>query len=426
VMAAIKDLKCVVTGSFGFKDIGDEAMLTEDLRFLVDGCGMPRENIVLLGHIPEYVAQYHDHPMDRCLSSKDAVENAECVHLGKPRRNFRPARILRKKKRRQRWNREIDEAVAAADFALVTGGGTINTRAPDGRSLKRMHAVISYFRHHGTPIFMSGQTLGPLGMIDEHDALAREIVETVEVLTVRDACYSKRYLDVISATPKRFLETFDDAYSLPYEHARLAGEVLEFMREGPVFTVCVTDYTSDTFEKKSHIAMIAERLLDTQCRRIVFVSHTPKDLQALYEIYDMLKNSYKERVMVPDDRLWSGSQLKKLISLSQVAIGGRYHFIVFAGSSDTPFVGMAGNHYSYIKQDGFARQLGLEDYVLTERQTWDLDAVLERAHRASGLRPRNRDRFSRPSDSMQLLREWLEETAGKDDVNLPGSRQLSG
>lgn len=83
------------------------------------------------------------------------------------------------------------------DVALITGGGTINTR--DGRkwSLERIHLIVSEFKRNGLPVFMSGQTIGPLGADTDDDRLARETVEMVDVLTVRDSEYSRRYLDLI-------------------------------------------------------------------------------------------------------------------------------------------------------------------------------------------------------------------------------------
>jgi hypothetical protein len=46
-MIEITNLRIAITGSFGFKDIGDEAMLTEDLNYILNELGIPRKNIYI-------------------------------------------------------------------------------------------------------------------------------------------------------------------------------------------------------------------------------------------------------------------------------------------------------------------------------------------------------------------------------------------
>ena len=65
------DFHLAISGSFGAMDIGDEAMLTEDLHYVLETVGIPRENIYLFGWQPEYMARYHKHPMQNCFSSAE-------------------------------------------------------------------------------------------------------------------------------------------------------------------------------------------------------------------------------------------------------------------------------------------------------------------------------------------------------------------
>ena len=44
----VKQMKLCITGTFGVKDIGDEAMLTEYLDFILNVLEIPRENIYLI------------------------------------------------------------------------------------------------------------------------------------------------------------------------------------------------------------------------------------------------------------------------------------------------------------------------------------------------------------------------------------------
>lgn len=414
-MTSASNLRLVVAGSFGFLDIGDEAMLTEDLHFITSDLGMAAENITLFGHNPDYVSSYHKHPRDYCIASYRLERYGEVSPSPEIGIKEGAKRFLKAAKRGRipmRRDAEVQRILASADAALITGGGTINTREPSGFSVSRMSAMISAFKRHDLPIFISGQTIGPLGEYAEHDALAKDIVAAADVLTVRDRLYSRRYLDMIGAKPKRFLETFDDAYTLQYQDCTLPNDTAAFINaKRPTVAVNVTDYTSETFEQRSYIAALCDWLGTEEDTQILLLSHTPRDLVRLFQIFDMCDPDVRDRIHLPDARYWTGGQLKKAISGCKAAVGGRYHFIVFAGTSDTPFVGMSGNHYSYIKQHGFADPLGLSRFILTERQTHDFETLKARIREALALSLELSGRFRRPSESMVLFEEWIAEIA---------------
>ncbi len=391
-------------------DIGDEAMLTEDLDYMHRVLKIPREQIYLFGAQSDYVSQYHNHPQSHCISSEILVHQAQAARQQAVRHKSLRKRMKATIRKYTKPSRALQQqsVLRQCDAALITGGGTINTR--DGRkwSLERIHLIVSEFKRHGLPVFMSGQTIGPLGADADDDRLARETVEMVDVLSVRDSDYSRRYLDLIGAKPRELIETFDDAYCLPYQDADLPTELETLLNTRKVAAVNVTDYTADEPAKREFVAGLIEQLLDQQLvEHVICVSHTPMDLQRLWMIRDMVRNSMKPHVTVPDTRYWRDTGIKRLISLCAVAVGGRYHFIVFAGTSNTPFVGMTGNHYSYVKQDGFARPLGLADFILTEKETWDCSTVLDRVKEALGTELTLSNMFQRPSVSMARFGSWL-------------------
>jgi polysaccharide pyruvyl transferase WcaK-like protein len=400
-------LKVAVAGSFGYKDIGDEAMLTEDLEFLINHLGIPREQIYLFGHLNKYLSEYHSHPLSNCIFSP-YLERVSCFHQASVLNKLTTkAKIVFR--RQSECCRLVEEIANNCDFLLITGGGTINTRTPGAESLSRMHSLISYFVYLKKPVFVSGQTIGPLGINRHHDEKAKWIVENVDFLAVRDKHYSKRYLSLIDAKPKRYLETYDDAYTLSYEDVKLPDELQGFLDQGDCAAINVTQYTISNQKEKEFIARVTEYLVQDLGLNVVMVPHTPEDLSGLYVIFDMLHESIKERVFLPDFRDERDRILKKTISRCKVAVGGRYHFIVFAGTANVPFVGMCGNHYSYIKQDGFARQIGQEAYILNERDTWNFDVITRKISERLEQTLELDQYFPRPSESMQALKGWIEE-----------------
>ena len=410
----LMDIKLVVAGSFGFKDIGDESMLTEDLHYIRSDLGIADSNIFLFGDDPHYVSTYHGHPIENCLSSRRLQDHVAALQLrGQFLKSAR--KVLGSLARGHgfsRRDRRIERIFAQADAALITGGGTINTRDAAGYSLKRMHDMVLGFKAYGLPLFISGQTIGPLGEYPHHDEMAARIVQSADMLTVRDSLYSRRYLSMIGTLRADLLETFDDAYTLEFADATLPPETADFLSQEPrPVAVNVTEYTSEKGEQRAFIARLCDWLTQEDGARVILLSHTPHDQVRLYQIFDMCKAESKSLLHIPDTRKWSGAQLKKTISKCAVAIGGRYHFIVFAGTSNTPFVGMCGNHYSYLKQNGFADPLGLSRMILNERETWEFDTLISRYKDAKQMRLDLSDRFERPSESMAAFGKWLTEDA---------------
>ena len=442
----MKDMKLCITGSFGNHDIGDEAMLTVVLDFLISDCGIPRNNIDLFGWQPDYMSWFHKHPIENChrdsllsdlmkwetdqvrIQEKQKQEEAALRRL-RTCWSYRIKSLVRAPLHaiKRTWQapqttttpsttsngsteanlEPIKQIVDHCDGLVVTGGGTINTRDKKGASIHRMAGLTASFAKKKKPIFFCAQTIGPLGFYPSHDRLAKEMIGRADWLFARDNRYSRRYLEALGEAPDHFVETYDDASTLAYEDASLPQEVVDFLSKRRCIALNITLYTADTDQKRYFLAQLAESLLEKYDSNLLFVGHTPWDFFTLQGIWDMVDNQYQDRILVPDTRYWHDTQLKKAISLCQLAIGGRYHFLVFAGTTDTPFVGMSGIHYSYIKNDGFARIFGFEDFVLDERRTWDLDCVLATAEKAMETEFDITNRLERPSPTMKALQKWL-------------------
>ncbi len=403
MMSELSQVRLCITGSFGYGDIGDEAMLTEDLDFVLSELGVPRGNITLIGHEPEYVSWYHEHPRELCMSSQwyradherppaSGLIDAVRARAGRLRRSFSP---------------EV-RAVRRSDLLLIIGGGTINSRDAIGGSITRMHSLVMSFKNRGVPVFMCGQTIGPLGLHPRHNQLATEILSAVDYLSVRDTVYSREYMDALGCFPPVFVETLDDAACLAYEEEHLPDEVYEFLADGLGAAVNVTDYTADTPEKLALVTGVCVDLVRARGLKVVLVSHARSDRQNLGLIREMLPEDVMKRTLLPDTRRWRAGTLKRMIASCRVAVGGRYHFVVFAATANVPFVAMSGSRYSYIKNDGFARQVGLSHHVLSEKASADPSEVRKAITKALDSTIDIKSGLERPSRSMLGLKDWLE------------------
>ena len=124
------------------------------------------------------ISYYHKHSLDHCFNSSLFQKRQELHESGiRQKLKLKLKSIL---KREFIISRKVEKAVKDCDVLLVTGGGTINTRDAQGSSIKRMHALVTYFKKLEKPIFMSGQTIGPLGLYEEHDRLAVEIINAID------------------------------------------------------------------------------------------------------------------------------------------------------------------------------------------------------------------------------------------------------
>lgn len=364
-----------ITGSFGNRDVGDDAMLTcwlEHLRQL----GIGREAIWLVGHQPEYMAWYFSHPLEQCISSKTFPG---------------------------------DFPVSSMDMLLVTGGGTMHTRGAGGGSIRRANQLIGPFLRAGVPTFISGQTVGPLGVDASHDAIARDIIGGADVFTVRDSTYSPGFISDIAAHPQELICTVDDAAALSYSGSRLPTRLEAFLADTrrPIVAFNLDTFTWRTPECVRRVGQALLHLLRLNWRAVL-VPHHPNDSLAYKRyLWPLIPNDLRGQIREFYQPSYRAEQCKRIISQCQLAIGGRYHFVVFAASCGVPVVGMAPCEYAYVKQHGCLRELGLGDCVVGPEKVFDPEALIAAVGRVVAVRPSGVMPYS---DSFAAFSKWY---AGK-------------
>ena len=82
------------------------------------------------------------------------------------------------------------------------------------------------------------------------------------------------------------------------------------------------------------------------------------------------------------EKTYEDVELKALISASDVALGARYHFNVFAAACHVPFVGIASGEYQMKKLRGLANLCELPDaYVAEDLEFCQLETVWSQIER---------------------------------------------
>lgn len=352
-----------ISGSFGNKDLGDDAMLTAYLDMLA-GIGFNMDDIVIIGHQPEYMSWYHGINIGRCISSKASIH---------------------------------PQIIRDCDCFLFTGGGTIGSVKP--KSTSRTYDLVMPFASAGKPIFMSGQTLGPYVPGKGINSKAKRIIESVDYLSSRDLHWSREFIASVGAELKcNLVETCDDACGVSYMDSQVPEGIAGWARGSIAFNV--TDYTAETRALREQMVAICNAIIEDTGRNLIMVPHHPKDYKHMGM---MLKHLPQDKVMLIDTEKMRGGQVKKIVSMCDGAVGGRYHFIVFAGSTKVPFVGLAGNMYSYVKQTGYAEQIDRSQYIL-DSDNWDPGVVTDKLKSAMGSEIEK----TLEARSLADFRKWIE------------------
>ena len=123
----------------------------------------------------------------------------------------------------------------------------------------------------------------------------------------------------------------------------------------------------------------------------------------------------KDRVTCVEDE-FDDIQLKALIASTNLAIGARYHFNVFAASEGVPFLGFASGVYQQTKLEGLASLLDLaECYLPLDAEFATFEEVLpylervvtQRGRIASDLHSRAPDLVRRSATGVDYALELI-------------------
>jgi polysaccharide pyruvyl transferase WcaK-like protein len=373
-MEAMK--KIAVIGGYGHFDIGDESQLTADLANLREF--VPHVQLFVLSSNPENTRRYHKVPVS-----------------GYPRElflNFRSPRFLtslvkglillfnvhRVKKGKnlvllsdkgKRFFQELE----STSLLFNVGGGNLTSVWPGTFYRKCMLYILC--RILGKPVILSGQTIGPFyGWFDKR--LANFALNRVNVITLRER-FSKDVLQKVGVTKPLIRVTADDSILLPPAPKKKVEEVYskeKIPRDHPLIAVNMIRLSilppSKLKKGKKILAQIADHLISKYDTRIVFVpmQYAPNadDRIAAFEVLKLMKHKNEASILMHeyDDRT-----LKAVIGHTDLAIGFRYHFTVFAVNMGVPAIGIYSGDYYSVKIKGILELMGQRRYACDLEKT---------------------------------------------------------
>ena len=321
--------RIVVSGYYGSKNAGDEAMLAAMLEVLGDLD--PKLHITVISANPEDTAKRH---------GVEAVSWLDGLGI---------------------WR-----ALRHADL-LLSGGGSLLQNVTSRRSLYYYMAIIFMAMLAGVRVMLYAQGIGPIrGHLPRR--IMRWIGNRVDHITVRDVGSLDELRDMgitkppieCTADPVLAIHPVDKALGRAIFHAYHADGAK------PVVGISVRDWQGWTHYKEV-IAEVSDQIVREFSARVVFLPmQFPEDVKAAESVAALTK----EPCTVLQDE-YTTTEFLSLVGNMDLMLGIRLHALIFAGVMGVPMIGISYDP----KIDRFLDSIGekpvgrLQDITVDELMT---------------------------------------------------------
>lgn len=289
----------VISGYYGSKNAGDEAMLAAMLEVFADID--PKVNITVISSSPEDTRQRH------------GVESVYWLDI-----------------------LSIFSALRKADL-LISGGGSLLQDVTSRRSLYYYLAIIWLAMIAGTKVMLYAQGIGPI-----RGSMARSLMSwlgnKIDLITVRDHG-SIHELEAMGITGPHIEETADPVLAIHKVDKSVGREILRknhAIGEKPIVGISVREWCGWQ-HYKDVIAQAADKIAVEYDAKIVFLPmQYPDDVRVAEAINDM---THCDAVVLNDD--YNTAQLLSIVGNMDLLIAIRLHALIFAGVMGVPMIGIS-------------------------------------------------------------------------------------
>lgn len=360
--------RIVLSGYYGFRNSGDEAVLQSILLALEEQG--ERQGVrfvpVVLSVNPEETS---------------AVYRVEAVHRMKLG--------------------EVWKALRGAD-GLISGGGSLLQDETGWKTIPYYLAVIRLAHALGKPTFVYSQGIGPVHRRFFFSWI-RAVFRRCQLVSVRDT-ESAELLDRMGISRSSVQVVPDPVMGLP-----LRGQPSHNDRQNtnPVVGVSVRFWNSDRSELNA-VAEALRQVLDQSEASIRFLPfHLPSDEEASLYVMERLGEIYKERVTLARNVTHPQDMLAE-VAACNLLIGMRLHSLIYAASQLVPMVGISYDP----KIDQFLKRLDMAaamdtrspDATAVAGQTLHLlSSASEWKHAKEATIQRLKNEAQRPAEQIALF-----------------------
>ena len=260
---------------------------------------------------------------------------------------------------------EFADAIATMDAVVVSGGGNLNSRY--GWLLYERAAAVRAAKHAGVPVYVTGQSLGPVLNPEDAQVLER-MLRTARSVTVREhsslAWCRERGIDArLSVDDATDYLAASPARTLHYAEGVSAGQTLD---ELPERYVCVT-VNECTEQQAQQLARLLDNMWREHGYAPVFLSHygdpqdpTSGDIQAHHRIAEQLSPS-TPATLLP---ILHADQSVTVHRGAAFTLTSRYHPAVFSAAAGIPVLALVPDAFTQMRVGGALRQYGLGEFTL--------------------------------------------------------------
>ncbi len=292
-------MKIVVSGYYGSKNGGDEAMLAAMLEVLREEVSDLKVTVISLN--PEYTKRRHN---------VDAVPMPDVF--------------------------SIIKKIRAADL-LISGGGSLLQNVTSGRSLYYYLAIIFFALIFGRKVMLYAQGIGPIRGALAHK-LMNLIVNRVDLITVRDRG-SLEELSRLKITRPKIFCTADPVLAIKPVPLELGEKILarhSIARTGTFIGVAIRHWINwEHFQRE--LAEALDKIIEATGAKIIFIPMKfPEDIHAAQETAMLMKNP----AAVLNEE-FTTQEILSLVGCMDVLIGVRLHALIFAGVMGVPMLGIS-------------------------------------------------------------------------------------
>lgn len=260
---------------------------------------------------------------------------------------------------------DFADSIATMDAVVVSGGGNLNSRY--GWLLYERAAAVRAAEHAGVPVYVTGQSLGPV--LNPHDAQVLErMLRTARSVTVREhsslSWCRERGIDArLSVDDATDYPVASPARTLHYAEGISAGQALD---ELPEHYVCVT-VNECTNQQAQQIARLLDGMWREHGYAPVFLSHygdpqdpTSGDIQAHQRIAERLSPS-TPATLLP---ILHADQSIAVHRAAAFTLTSRYHPAVFSAAAGIPVLALVPDAFTQMRAGGALSLYGLGEFTL--------------------------------------------------------------
>lgn len=260
---------------------------------------------------------------------------------------------------------EFADSIAAMDAVVISGGGNLNSRY--GWLLYERAAAVRAAEHAGVPVYVTGQSLGPVLNPEDAQILER-MLRTARSVTVRErsslAWCRERGIDArLSVDDATDYPVASPARTLHYAEGVSAGQALD---ELPEHYVCVT-VNECTDQQAQQIARLLDGMWREHGYAPVFLSHygdpqdpASGDIQAHQRIAKRLSTSTPATILP----ILHADQSITVHRAAAFTLTSRYHPAVFSAAAGIPVLALVPDAFTQMRVGGALSLYGLGEFTL--------------------------------------------------------------